>query len=57
MIVIKVQDSRFNKDYLQSVKLQTALDTLKEPKEVIEEAWNIANGKVEKKKTTKRGAK
>jgi len=57
MTVIKVKDSRFNKEYLQSVTLQMALNTLKEPKEVIEEAWNIANGKVEKKKTTKRGAK
>lgn len=57
MEVIKVQDSRFNKAYLQSVTLQTAIKTLKEPKGVIEEAWNKANAKVEKKKTTKRGAK
>jgi hypothetical protein len=56
MEVITIKGCRFNKKYLQTITLEKAFQTLtKEPKEVIEEAWNIANGKVVvKKKATKK---
>ena len=58
MVVLKVGDHRFNRDYLKSVTLNKALSTLKkEPKEVVEEAWRIANGQQVKKKTTTRKKK
>jgi hypothetical protein len=53
MVVLKVKDHSFNRDYLKSVTLQKALNTLiKEPKEVVEEAWRIANGQQKKKRKT-----
>ena len=58
MVVLKVGNHRFNRDYLKSVTLQKAFSTLKkEPKEVVEEAWRIANGQQVKKKTTTRKKK
>ena len=56
MVVLTVGDHRFNRDYLKTVTLKKALSTLtKEPKEVVEEAWRIANG--QQKKTTTRKKK
>ena len=53
MVVLKVGDHKFNRDWLKSVTLEKALSTLKkEPKEVVEEAWRITNGQQVKKKTT-----
>ena len=55
MVVINVKDHRFNRDYLKSVTLNNALSTLtKEPKEVVEEAWRIANGQQKKQATTRK---
>ena len=55
MVVINVKGHPFNRDYLKFVTLQKALSTLtKEPKEVVEEAWRIANGQQKKTTTTRK---
>ena len=52
MVTLKVKNHSFNRDYLKTITLQKALNTLvKEPKEVVEEAWRISNGQQKKKKT------
>lgn len=54
MKIIKKDGYRFNADWLKSVSLREAKDTLKaKPKELVVEVWNEANGKTKPKPASK----
>ncbi len=55
MISIKVDGFRFNKEYLKKITLKRALIICtNEPKDTVEKAWRLANGKEEKKVAKKK---